>query len=98
MTAFLKTAEILIKGLDASARGRYQSISQLTEQLDELILRIDHKGVSHSALWECSRTAWERPAADPLDYIGQDIEIVSSNEPGKMANRNISAKELSRSW
>lgn len=94
LTAFLKTAEILIKGLDASARGRYQSISQLAEQLDELILRIDHKGVSHSALWECSRTAWERPAADPLDYIGQDIEIVSSNEPGKMANRNISAKEL----
>lgn len=93
-TAFLKTAEILIKGLDASASGRYQNISNMMEQLDELILRIDHKGVSHSVLWECSKMAWKKPSSSQSGYIDQDISVAAPNRVGAAGSTVTSLRGL----
>lgn len=93
--AFLKTAEILMRGLDASASGRYQSIEQMAEQLDELLLRVDHRGVSHSALWECQRRTSENLTADQFEYIPQSVKITAPCGKGALSEADVTLKELS---
>ena len=58
-TAVWKTVQIMVKGLHVLARKRYQSAEQMRQDIEELMQRIDGKGISHNALWECSRQAWE---------------------------------------
>ena len=43
---------ILQKGLSSLPRKRYQSISQMLEDVEELIDRIEGRGITHWALWE----------------------------------------------
>ena len=95
-TAFIKTAEILVKGLDASPSGRYQNISQLEEELEELLLKIDHKGVSHSSLWECSRRACPKLTAGEPEYLPQTIKISSEIKDGSCGEEEVSLHELIR--
>ena len=46
--------KIMKKGLHVLARKRYGSVEQLYGEIKELLLRIDGKGISHSAAWENS--------------------------------------------
>ncbi len=53
-TACFKFMQIMKKGLHVLARKRYGSVEQLYGEIKELLLRIDGKGISHSAAWENS--------------------------------------------
>lgn len=53
-SAGIKTFQIIIKGLHVVSRKRYQNLSELREDIDELIDRIDKRGISKAALWESS--------------------------------------------
>lgn len=43
---------ILQKGLSSLPRKRYQSVTQMLEDVEELIDRIEGRGITHWALWE----------------------------------------------
>lgn len=73
-SAVLKTMQILTKGLHSLSRKRYQTCEQLLEELNELIDRIDKKGLSYHALWESSCISFNRFVQLKGDYIPQQIE------------------------
>lgn len=54
VTAAWKMVQIMAKGLHVLARKRYQSVAELRADAEELLLRIEGRGISHSALWEGS--------------------------------------------
>lgn len=49
-----KATQIVVRGLHMLPKKRYQSADELEKEFQELILRIDGKGISHSAVWESS--------------------------------------------
>lgn len=73
-SAVLKTMQILTKGLHSLSRKRYQTCEHLIKELDELIDRIDKKGLSYHALWESSCNSFKRLAQQKGDYLSQRIE------------------------
>lgn len=95
VTAVWKTTQIMVKGLCVLARRRYQSARKMRGDVEELILRIDRKGISHSALWECSRQAWEtvrrdgtgvpEPGQGKTQYLKRMIRAQDGTEYGQEA-------------
>ena len=85
-SAVLKAAQIVIKGLQMIPEKRYQSVTALRREFDELLLRIEGKGVSYSAIWESSRNIYRKTVHCDIPYILQDIrnpqimELMSGNE------------------
>ena len=73
-SAVLKTMQILSKGLHSLSRKRYQTCEHLIHELNELIDRIDRKGLSYHALWENSCNSFNRLAQQKGDYLSQRIE------------------------
>ena len=69
-----KVYGIITEGLKLSTARRYQSTGELRADLDELMLRIEGRGVTHEALWDISRRKCLKLAARkekkrfPLDY------------------------------
>lgn len=59
-TAAWQTVRIMKKGLHLLPRKRYGSVKSLREDIQELFLRIDGWGISHSALWEGSFREWKK--------------------------------------
>lgn len=53
-TVTCKAVQIIKKGLHVLPRKRYQSVQELRDDVEELLLRIDQKGISQAALWEGS--------------------------------------------
>ncbi len=51
-TVTAQVQKILAKGLAASVKRRYQSITEMLEEFQELLNRIDGIGITHWALWE----------------------------------------------
>lgn len=72
-TAAVKTTQILLKGLHTLPRRRYQSVEEMQEDFDELIRRIEGKGVSHSALWESSSLAFRHTRQPESVYLEQNV-------------------------
>lgn len=60
VSASRKAVQIVTKGLRVLARKRYQSVDELRAEIRELMLRIDGKGISHSAVWEGSSRDWKK--------------------------------------
>jgi len=56
-TVKMQVRSILKKGLSALPSRRYKSISEMREAFEELMMRIDMLGVTHSSLWEAGRRA-----------------------------------------
>ena len=54
-SAVWQAAKIAARGLHVLARRRYPSAEEMRRDLEELILRLEGRGVSHSALWESGR-------------------------------------------
>lgn len=59
-TAAAKAASIIRKGLKLPPGQRYQSIEELREDFVELKNRIKGIGITHSALWEASKTNFQK--------------------------------------
>lgn len=57
-TVVNKIITILRRGLCLSPNLRYQSAAEMRADFEELLNRIDGIGVTHSALWEASRTSY----------------------------------------
>lgn len=72
-----KTVAILLKGLHRLPELRYQSVSELAFDLEELLNLIDSKGISLSILWENSRTAYFHTPQAKEKYIRQSIKLQS---------------------
>lgn len=70
-------AEIMLKGLCVLPQSRYQEISQMKEDLLELIDRIDCVGVTHWAIWEKSRQSLNRAIQDnpSLQYVTDEEDL-----------------------
>ena len=72
-TAAAKTIQLLCRGLHTLSRKRYPSVRAMREDLEELVRRIDGKGITHSALWESSRGAWMRRKGKESPYLDQMV-------------------------
>lgn len=75
-----KAVQILLRGLHMIPRKRWQSAAVLREEIDELIRRIDGKGVSRSALWESSRRVCGKMPGGKDDYLRQGIRMFGGEE------------------
>lgn len=80
-SAVHKTMEILSKGLHALARERYQTINRFRDDLDEVLNRIFQKGVSHSAIWESSRSLCKKSISSER-YLPQEISLFHGETVG----------------
>lgn len=84
VTAVSKAVQILTRGLSVLPGKRYQSIGELRKEFEELTKRIEGKGISASALWESSRTAYlagNRPEGAYLPRrISLDHEVLTEQE------------------
>ncbi len=74
-TAEAKIVQILMKGLQLLARKRYQNVAELEKDLEELIRRLEGKGISASALWESSRKAYLEQRKENLQYLSQPVKL-----------------------
>lgn len=59
-SAEFKTCQIITKGLHIISRKRYQNLDELKKDIDELINRINKKGISKAALWESSNMLFRK--------------------------------------
>lgn len=75
VTAVYKTVEILTKGLHILSDKRYRTIGELRADIKELIARIEGKGISVSALWENSRSAYLSQKKPDGQYLSREIRI-----------------------
>ncbi len=72
-TVTSKTMQILTRGLHVLSRKRYQSAKEMREQIDELIRRIDGKGISQDAIWEGSVRSFRTLNDAPESYIARAV-------------------------
>lgn len=77
VSAAKKAVQIVSKGLNILARKRYQSVDEMREEIEELILRIDGKGISHSAVWEVSRKTWKEKRRPDNSYLEREVRTDS---------------------
>lgn len=78
VSAARKAVQIITKGLHVLARKRYQSADELRAELQELLLRIEGKGISHSAVWEGSRRDWKRQSSQKEPYQPRRLAFADS--------------------
>ena len=73
VSAAYKAVSIIRKGLHILVRMRYQTIEEMQKDLDELICRIDGKGVSYSALFEGSLRELKKNKSTEERYLPRRI-------------------------
>lgn len=98
-SAVQKAVQIVRKGLHILPRKRYQSIPELKAELQELICRIDGRGVSHCALWESSRRLYKRADVSGEKYLPQRIILLQkraelTQKTGGFEKGDISAEDV----
>ncbi len=74
---------ILMHGLHPVVRRRYQNTEQLKKDFEELVDRIEGVGITHSALWESSRTHFlqiKGGIKDRSSYIDRTIKTDTQKE------------------
>lgn len=74
-SAAYKAVSIVSKGLHILARKRYQTIAEMERELDELICRIDQKGVSYSTLFEGSLRELKKRKQTKEKYLTRKIRM-----------------------
>lgn len=79
-SAVYKAIQIILRGLHMLARKRYQSVNELRADMDELLNRIEGKGVSHSAIWESSRTLYKKTGKADTPYLRQEIGLSKAGD------------------
>ena len=70
-TAVYKVAQILTRGLYILPHRRYQTVEALRADVRELMCRINGSGVSHSAIWESSRSLCRKQEGMSSPYLIQ---------------------------
>ena len=75
LPAVWQAVRIVVRGLHVLARKRWQSVDQLRLEFEELIRRIDGKGISHSAVWESSRRSLKRLRKQDGPYLPRSLSI-----------------------
>ena len=70
-SAEFKTCQIITKGLHIISRKRYQNLDELKKDIDELINRINKKGISKAALWESSDMLFRKQNFSETFQIGR---------------------------
>ncbi len=91
-TACWKMVQIMKKGLHVLTRKRYQSVKELQKDTEELLLRIEGKGVSHSAAWENSRRSLRRLKQPEKEYLEREVCL----EDGRRQGQRASMEELEK--
>lgn len=78
-TVVYKIISILKRGLCLSPNLRYQSAEEMRADLEELLNRISGVGVTHSALWEASRTSFQNLVhkKEQYKYLLDENDILS---------------------
>lgn len=76
-TVFSMVKKILRRGFSAVVSRRYQNVTEMRQDLEELQDRSEGKGITHAALWETGRRNILRAvSANPaLKYIKEDENI-----------------------
>ncbi|MBS6956036.1 MAG: NACHT domain-containing protein [Enterocloster asparagiformis] len=82
LSAVWQAVRIAVRGLHVLARKRYQSAGELRREFEELIRRIDGKGISHSAVWESSRRSWKRLRQPDGPYLERSLSGDSGTMDG----------------
>ena len=78
-SAVRKAMQILQRGLHVLSRKRYRSTAQMKEDLEELILRFDRKGVTAAALWEGSFSGMKKYAKAKPGNMYLEREILTDS-------------------
>ena len=78
-------SQILRKGLQSLPRRRWQSVSEMRLDIEELLDRIDGMGITHWALWEGGRKMVDRVIREnpSLTFIRQREELLPANVRGE---------------
>ncbi|MBT9776224.1 hypothetical protein GPL15_06880 [Clostridium sp. MCC353] len=84
VSAAKKAVQIVYRGLNILPRQRYQTIGKMRGDFEELIRRIDGKGISHSAIWETSRQGFREKARRDGLYLDRAVKA----ETGEMMTQD----------
>ncbi|MBS6646194.1 MAG: NACHT domain-containing protein [Clostridiaceae bacterium] len=90
VSAAKKAVQIVSKGLNILPRQRYQSIGKMRGDFEELIRRIDGKGISHSAIWETSRRGFREKARRDGLYLDRTAKA----ETGELMTQDACYEKL----
>ncbi len=91
-SASYKAMQILAKGLHTLPHRRYQSIEEIRLDMEEVIDRIDHRGVSAATLWESSRLAYKRSAVRKEDFLPRQFSFDGDEFQGRVGVMGKSAR------
>lgn len=85
VSAVKKAVQIIGKGLQLTAKRRYQSAEEMYREFEELLLRIDGKGISHSTIYESSRRSFQRQRLPEEKYLERrlltgDGDVITQEE------------------
>lgn len=75
LPAVWKAAQIVTRGLHLLPRKRYQSADALLEEFQELIRRIDGRGISHNAVWESSYRSIRKFRCGEEHYLERSMKL-----------------------
>ena len=78
LSAIWQTVRIVVKGLHVLSCKRWQSVRQMRLEFEELLRRIDGRGISHSAIWERSRREWKRFKQPRGFYLTRNLSVNAS--------------------
>lgn len=68
--------QIVRRGLHTLPRKRYRSVDEMRQDIEELLCRIERKGISHSALWEKSCMDWKHRQIQPAAFqVERKVQI-----------------------
>ena len=81
-SACFKFIQIMKKGLHVLARKRYGSVTELLGEVEELLLRIDGKGISHGAAWENSCRRFKVYKGGGERYLKRHIRMAHGDKNG----------------
>ena len=74
-SAVWQAVHIARRGLHLLARKRYQKVAQMREDVEEMIRRIEGRGISKSALWESSRRTFKGLRWKEEDHLEQRVQM-----------------------
>lgn len=86
-SAVFKAVQILTRGLYTLPDKRYQTVEELRADVRELINRIEGSGVSHSAIWESSRSLCRRQEQAVSSYLRQEVLVCGESRQESLLKR-----------
>lgn len=74
LTAVQKTVQILARGLYPLPQKRYQNTEELRRDMEELLRRIEGKGISPSAIWEAGSRNYRNQKNTEKYYLNRELQ------------------------